>query len=743
MPQNNIGQGVRISHRVSSLFFAWLGGETTRTHDMQQRAFAMSRSVRLIGAVAVLALLPTASQALGVADLKLQSALSEPFRAEIELTSVNPKDLKTLKATLVTGPDFAVGGIPPGAPITGQLAVRVSSEADGRHLLKLYSDQPIREPYVRFLLKLDWAGGRLTREFTTLLDPREGAPESDAVALEAQPPPNSDTQVTATAEAPVAAASVAPEPTPPAPTPKAPAEAVPPADTGAAKQLPVGPKADGTVEVKTQAPASTQSELQPPKSGLTTPVPASADERLRLASEIKTWAQHRVRSQPDAEASDAEADGIQTSARARSSPLATAEMRRKIAERTRASASGSAERPTTFLGWIGDHTRELLMAFVALLALSLVGAGSAWFMLTWRRQPTPGINPHPASQAGTELVEQRQRGGRRRQFIPVAIERRRGPRRQADLPQPQLTPIDASETTGDSYPDDSVERALKDEISKYPTRHGLKLKLLALYHARNDRAAFETLLNSIYAAVESDSAADEENWPRFEDYDDLAASDGAAPTMTSVNAPNPDNAVADGAQQNADKQSSPIRDDDAPVAKEKGVPVPTLSELDVPEYPLLMDEHATEIDEELLDLRTAFAEYEPAVMENLTAGPMDEADRRDTGLEALHADDLADIQAIVEHGMDAIEGKNGSEQNESSKGSRTPKKATKRKRKTKSSARSKKVVADGAARERQWRDPAIKIDLAKAYIDMGDPERARHILDEVLAHWHRGDGTDR
>jgi len=40
-----------------------------------------------------------------------------------------------------------------------------------------------------------------------------------------------------------------------------------------------------------------------------------------------------------------------------------------------------------------------------------------------------------------------------------------------------------------------------------------------------------------------------------------------------------------------------------------------------------------------------------------------------------------------------------------------------------------------------WKEPSTKIDLAKAYIAMGDAERARSILDEVLEEWDSRDGT--
>jgi hypothetical protein len=683
---------------------------------MQQRTFIVSRSAALVCTAAVLAFLPTVSQALGIGDLTLQSALSEPFRAEIELTQATPKDIKTLKANLVSPADFAAGSLPQGAPITRQLAVRIADQPDGRHVLELYSDQSIREPYVRFLLQLDWAGGRLTREFTALLDPRQGPLEGDTPVAETQAPTNTDTQAS-----PVAQSSAAIVGTAPAVAPATVADAKPKTTVAPVDAKP----AEATKNVQTPAPAT----KSPPAAAVST-----SNQRERLASEIKTWAQTHTRAQtdtetPETDAADAAADTpIQQSSSARNR---TAEMRRKITEHERANTGPAKQRQSSPGGWLSEHSDELLMAAVALVALLLVGFGTAWLMLTWRPRPTPGISLQPASLVPTEALEKRQRGGRRRQFVPVAIERRRGPRRQSDLPQPMLTPIDASEATGDSYPEDSVERALKDEISKHPRRLGLKLKLLALYHSRNDKASFETLLNNIYASAETELVSDEEGWPRFEDYDDVGASDGAAPVLTTVSPPPPDDTVA-----KTEKDSSTIED----------APAPTLVGPDVPEYPLLMDEQSwTDIDEGLLDLQSSLVEYEPAGvkdLEDLTVGPIEAADTGDFEHEVLHVDDLANVRRIVEQGMDTIGGKNGDQSSVPPSKPRTSKKGGKRKRKAGASSKRNEPMADMDGKGSQWRDPAKKIDLAKAYIDMGDAERARHILDEVLRHWHRGDGTD-
>jgi hypothetical protein len=110
-------------------------------------------------------------------------------------------------------------------------------------------------------------------------------------------------------------------------------------------------------------------------------------------------------------------------------------------------------------------------------------------------------------------------------------------------------------------------------------------------------------------------------------------------------------------------------------------------------------------------------------------------DTNDAGLEALSIDDLIDISSADGHALlDDIEFEGVDVPPGSSIGGKEDDR--------KNLAPEEKSPATKDARQRQWRDPAIKIDLAKAYIDMGDAERARHILDEVLKSWNRGDGTD-
>ena len=44
-------------------------------------------------------------------------------------------------------------------------------ERGGRRYLEITSDRPLNEPFIDMLVELNWASGRLVREYTFLLDP--------------------------------------------------------------------------------------------------------------------------------------------------------------------------------------------------------------------------------------------------------------------------------------------------------------------------------------------------------------------------------------------------------------------------------------------------------------------------------------------------------------------------------------------------------------------------------------------
>jgi len=184
-------------------------------------------SWKLRAAVSALLLAPQAAWSLGLGDIRLNSALNEPLSAEIDLVAPTAEELNALSAQLASRELFQRYGLDrPG--FLDSLQFRVGRGADGRNVLVVNSGAPISEPFVTFLVEVNWPRGRLLREYTGLLDPPGCAPEPAA-------PP-----------APVAAPRVtrpepvAPAPRPAAPTP-APAPVAEPARPAAAAPQPAAP----------------------------------------------------------------------------------------------------------------------------------------------------------------------------------------------------------------------------------------------------------------------------------------------------------------------------------------------------------------------------------------------------------------------------------------------------------------------------------------------------------------------
>jgi pilus assembly protein FimV len=113
---------------------------------------------------------PTVVNALGLGKLELQSALNQPFKARVELLSATADALDSLKVSLADLEAFERAGIQRTFLLTN-LRFRVEETEKGPDYIKIYSSETIREPFLNFLLEINWSKGRLFREYTVLLDP--------------------------------------------------------------------------------------------------------------------------------------------------------------------------------------------------------------------------------------------------------------------------------------------------------------------------------------------------------------------------------------------------------------------------------------------------------------------------------------------------------------------------------------------------------------------------------------------
>ena len=181
-------------------------------------AFALKT---VTAAVASAVLLSSAAQAAGLGKLTVLSALGQPLRAEIELTTTAGEDASSLAVKLASPEAFRAANIEFN-PALLSLRFNVEQRA-GRQFIRVSSTQPLNEPFVDMLLELSWNNGRLVREYTFLLDPAElratqpaqaaaetrpAAPAAQPAAPAAQQPQQDAARREATAPAPRAAAPV-------------------------------------------------------------------------------------------------------------------------------------------------------------------------------------------------------------------------------------------------------------------------------------------------------------------------------------------------------------------------------------------------------------------------------------------------------------------------------------------------------------------------------------------------------
>jgi pilus assembly protein FimV len=137
---------------------------TTRLRGRSVRRLVMGMA--LLG----LFLVPGLSQALGLGDIEVRSALNQPLDAEIELVSVRSGEMEDLQVRLAPEALYRRLGVERSALVT-RLSFRPETLPDGRQVVRVTTRDPVREPFVNFLIEASWPAGRLVREYTLLLDP--------------------------------------------------------------------------------------------------------------------------------------------------------------------------------------------------------------------------------------------------------------------------------------------------------------------------------------------------------------------------------------------------------------------------------------------------------------------------------------------------------------------------------------------------------------------------------------------
>jgi pilus assembly protein FimV len=198
-------------------------------------------------AALIVALLPCAAQAAGLGRITVLTSIGQALVAEIEL-SVTKEELGSLDARLALPDAYQQANLQYNVSLAGA-RLTVEKRPNGQPYLKLVTTRPVVEPFIDVLIQLTWASGRLSREYTALLDPPgipPAPPPAPVISAAPKPVPAPQPPVAAEPPAPVAAEPPAPvaaePPAPVAAEPPAPVAAEPPAPVAAEPQAPVAPE---------------------------------------------------------------------------------------------------------------------------------------------------------------------------------------------------------------------------------------------------------------------------------------------------------------------------------------------------------------------------------------------------------------------------------------------------------------------------------------------------------------------
>lgn len=146
----------------------------------------------------VLGISPFSTFAVGLGNIHLNSALNQYFDAEIDLLSVNQDEIADIKVTLASPEAFRRSGLE--RPfILSKLRFKAEETADGKTVIRVSSRDPIREPFLNFLVEVNWPKGKLLREYTVLLDPPVTLDRRPAAVQQAPMQPDPTRQASAPA----------------------------------------------------------------------------------------------------------------------------------------------------------------------------------------------------------------------------------------------------------------------------------------------------------------------------------------------------------------------------------------------------------------------------------------------------------------------------------------------------------------------------------------------------------------
>ncbi|MDV3468184.1 FimV/HubP family polar landmark protein [Stenotrophomonas sp. C3(2023)] len=124
---------------------------------------------------ALLALASSSALALGLGDIRVLSRPGQPLLAEIPVITADPGELQNLRVGLASAATFERIGLQAPSGLVRELQFELVRNAQGRAVVQVTSQAPVDSASLSFLVEADWGQGRLVREYSALVDRPDSA----------------------------------------------------------------------------------------------------------------------------------------------------------------------------------------------------------------------------------------------------------------------------------------------------------------------------------------------------------------------------------------------------------------------------------------------------------------------------------------------------------------------------------------------------------------------------------------
>jgi pilus assembly protein FimV len=119
-----------------------------------------------------LSMMSIGADAASLGKITVFSALGQPLRAEIPISATRD-ELIGMKVLLATEEAYAQANVDRYPAVFNRLHLSIEKRPKGVNVIKITSGKAIDDPFLDFLVEINWPSGRLVREYTFLLDPPE------------------------------------------------------------------------------------------------------------------------------------------------------------------------------------------------------------------------------------------------------------------------------------------------------------------------------------------------------------------------------------------------------------------------------------------------------------------------------------------------------------------------------------------------------------------------------------------